>query len=733
MTDPSSPPSDIPQQELCLLQRVQDNLAAQTAKIRSSETYDIELVSLRDQISEARLEDVPALVAQMERFAGISAQRSELQATLVDPASPYFAHMRLRETDKQSTREREVLIGRTTYIDSPSNVRVVDWRHAPVSQLYYRYSEGDDYEATFGDREVEGQVVVRRTVTITSGSLLRIACPQGTFVRTEGDAFRVIETREAHLAGGQGKATRPSEVRVRGVLGVGPTGEQRLDRHLPEISALLDPRQFELISRPDAGMVVIQGGAGSGKTTIGLHRIAFLNYQAPKRFAGDRMMVITTTPGLVAYTSQVLPALEVRGVSVATFCDWAARQRRTHFPWLSTVPVTDETPSAVSVLKKHPAVLRLIEQRAEAARADPKARTDPHTPVTVWAEALTDLSALKDAIAKSDSPAVSDRDVRLGWQWCSSRCAAVADVQPGDPREKREAAKADDDDVRGDVGVDGAPTEDNDLQLDPEDEALLLRAYQLARGPLRRGKEPLHYEHLFVDEAQDLSVAELAVLIEVTTDRRSITLAGDTSQRLVHDNSFRGWHELFSDLGIQAFAAIEPLRIAYRSTREVMELARDVLGPLGDALPSEAPRTGAPVEMFMAPSAGVAVGVLAEALRALALREPRATVGILARYPEQADIYYEGLSRSEVPNLRRVRAQDFTFRPGVDVTEIREVKGLEYDYVILVDVNASAFPADDESRHLMHVGATRAAHQLWIVATGEPSKILPKWLLEAAM
>jgi len=72
-----------------------------------------------------------------------------------------------------------------------------------------------------------------------------------------------------------------------------------------------------------------------------------------------------------------------------------------------------------------------------------------------------------------------------------------------------------------------------------------------------------------------------------------------------------------------------------------------------------------------------------------------------------------------------VRAQDFTFRPGIDVTDVRQVKGLEFDYVILLDVNASSYGSDDESRHLFHIAATRAAHQLWLIVTGQPSVLIP--------
>ena len=92
-------------------------------------------------------------------------------------------------------------------------------------------------------------------------------------------------------------------------------------------------------------------------------------------------------------------------------------------------------------------------------------------------------------------------------------------------------------------------------------------------------------------------------------------------------------------------------------------------------------------------------------------------MALLARHPEQADRYYEGLRRAEVPALRRVRAQEFAFRPGVEVTDVRQVKGLEFDYVVMLDANASSYGRDDESRHLFHIGATRAAHQLWLVVT----------------
>ena len=83
-----------------------------------------------------------------------------------------------------------------------------------------------------------------------------------------------------------------------------------------------------------------------------------------------------------------------------------------------------------------------------------------------------------------------------------------------------------------------------------------------------------------------------------------------------------------------------------------------------------------------------------------------------------------GCIASEVPRLRLVAHQDFTFAPGVEVTEIDQVKGLEFDYVVLVEVSAAQFPDTPAMRRLLHVGATRAVHQLWLTSVGTPSPVV---------
>jgi DNA helicase-2/ATP-dependent DNA helicase PcrA len=277
------------------------------------------------------------------------------------------------------------------------------------------------------------------------------------------------------------------------------------------------------------------------------------------------------------------------------------------------------------------------------------------------------------------------------------------------------------------VGIyEGLERRDDDEEpplLDREDDTLLLRLYQLKRGWLQAPRGRLDYDHLMIDEVQDFSSLEVAVLADTVGRGRPITFAGDAAQRITREGGFDSWEDLLADIGASG-ARIEPLKIAYRSTAEVMRLAQEVLGPLAGEEPV-ARRHGAEVELHQFSDPGQVVDFLGGALRDLAAREPLANVAVIARHPAQARLYYEGLRKSEIPRLSLVAEQDFSFAPGVEVTDVRQVKGLEFDYVVLVDVNQDSYPETEEARHLLHVGITRAAHQLWLISTGRPSSLLP--------
>ncbi|MCB9660492.1 MAG: ATP-binding domain-containing protein [Sandaracinaceae bacterium] len=797
MTTSSAPATEsdqeldqIVEEEQKVLARVQRTLLAREDGPRrslSQADYDAELVALRDQIRDARLEDIPPLVEEMERLQQVALRRAQVSEGQIDKRSPYFGRLLLEEDEKK----REVLIGRATFLDPKTGIRIVDWRDAPVSRIYYRYEEGDDYEETFGDRDVEGEVLLRRTLGISDGRLKRIGSPQGSFQLRADGSWRRLGQSAVALSGGQGAAMRPESHHKPGTLGVGDA-DAREDKSLSEITALIDPRQFELISRPTSGVVVIQGGAGSGKTTIGLHRLAYLAFQDKQRFTPENMLVVVFNDALVRYISRVLPSLGAEGVHVVTYERWAEKARRRHFPHVP-ISVADDTPAHVIRLKKHPRLKEVFDERIAQISADISARIvdigkrhegggralrafeeSAGQPiiarlhllsawldnaenesrqvnaagrhelqrtitqeversgdvVALWADLLTDAGLLRAAFQRDDAPGLSEAELEWCHAYCTRRCTDIVAYREERLDRERDEDAAPQEASDHDHGIDGASEKDT-VSLDREDDALLLHAYQQLVGPLRAKKrQALTYEHAFVDEAQDLSPVEMSVVLDTVSGRggdKSVTFAGDVAQRLHMDNGFTDWRTVLAQLGL-SHVEIEPLKLSYRSTAPIIEFATDILGHLRNEVTGQATRGGAPVELFRFGSSGETVGFLSEALRNLVLAEPLASVAVITRYPEQADEYAEGLKRGEVPNLRRIADQDFPFRPGVDVTDVRQVKGLEFDYVVLVECNSTTYPQDDEARHLLHIAATRAAHQLWITASGTPSLLLPEAL-----
>jgi len=111
-----------------------------------------------------------------------------------------------------------------------------------------------------------------------------------------------------------------------------------------------------------------------------------------------------------------------------------------------------------------------------------------------------------------------------------------------------------------------------------------------------------------------------------------------------------------------------------------------------------------------------------EALRDLLEREPGASVAVVAASPETARAFHRLVA--DLPEARLVLDGDFSFRPGLDVTEVAAVKGLEFDYVVVPDATTGVYPDTDEARRRLHVAVTRASHQLWVLATGTPSPLV---------
>ena len=679
-------------EEQSLLDAVSTLLAEVPVVAPPSEAGTVkELMRLRDEVQAAKDEDKAAILMQFEHtYALLEQLRAARDAPEVDPASPYFAHLRLSENGK----ERDLCLGKATRIER--GIRIVDWRNAPISRIFYSYEQGEEFEELFGERIMLGKVAARRTITIHNGELERIDAPEGTLLR-EGGAW-ALETRPApRLAGGQGAASTKFHAAGEGGsrrMGTDSRGRTiRADKRLPDIAGLIDPEQFDLITRPDTGFLVIRGTAGSGKTTVALHRIAYLAY-LDEQVNSTRTLFLVFSKALRDYVGRVLPALGVGRVKPMTFPEWARLQLRKHFPMLPKHR-RDDTPEVVMRMKLHPVTMITLEEHVESVEA----AGNVEQAVDDWASVITQLDVIKPRFDRLAPGAFTAGELARATTWCRDRHEEMLSWMDGED---------------GGVG-----------ELDPEDEPLLLRAFQLRVGPLRhQGKRKLRYRHIAIDEVQDFSPIEVRVLIDCLDHHESITLAGDTQQHVMSNAGFTSWAEFFDYLGVGGHS-VDTLRVAYRSSRQVVEFALALLGELReDDTPPMVVREGPPVELFQFTEAGAAVGFLADTLKRLSRDEPLASVALVTPNAETSAIYHDGLRRSEVPRLRRVVDEEFSFMPGVEIVEARWVKGLEFDYVIIVDATARAYPDTDGARRMLHVAATRAIHQLWITSVGTVSPII---------
>ncbi len=250
-------------EELTRLIRVQESLAlARAAQARAAEAARLRpdalevLRTLRSDAATASEDDLPSLLHEL------SVRQTLLERgpkdRLPSPDSPYIAHLRLREGGVH----KDYLLGQSSHLDSALGVRIVDWRVAPVARIFYGYREGDEYEEEFPGRLAEGTLEARRILVIEAGELQQVVTDRFVLTRTDAQRWR-SQTRASYAisGGGTGSAVRPEALASSG------------SKPAPSVTALLDAQQFAAISAPPEQPLLVLGSAGSGKTTVALHRL----------------------------------------------------------------------------------------------------------------------------------------------------------------------------------------------------------------------------------------------------------------------------------------------------------------------------------------------------------------------------------------------------------------------------------------------------------------------------
>ncbi len=199
---------------------------------------------------------------------------------------PYFARVDYKEND--SDRTEKLYIGKMSLSrDEDQEIVIVDWR-APIANLYYEGRLGQSsYECP--DGTIEGDLLLKRQFSINNGNLDEIF----DIDITTNDEF--LQTY------------------------LGANAENRLK----EIVSTIQEEQNKIVRAPMWKPLIVQGVAGSGKTTIALHRIAYLIYTFEKSFDPENFMIIAPNRLFLNYISEVLPELGVERVKQTTFEDFS--------------------------------------------------------------------------------------------------------------------------------------------------------------------------------------------------------------------------------------------------------------------------------------------------------------------------------------------------------------------------------------------------------------------------
>jgi DNA helicase IV len=620
-------------------------------------------------------------------------------------------------------------IGRLAVSDVDQEPLVVDWR-APVAEPFYRATGADP----MGLRRRRHFLTQARRISDIEDELF--------------DPDGIGEGRNLGLSG--------SQVLLAAL-------ERSRTGRMPDIVATVQREQDEVIRGPLPGITVVQGGPGTGKTAVALHRAAYLLYT--HRFPLERqgVLVVGPNPLFLRYIEHVLPSLGETGVQLSTVTGL--------FP--DVVPVATE-PARLDRLKGDPRMARLLD-RAVRDRQRPL-RHPVAIPYGRFELQLTPEATARMVGAAKRRPGTHNHRRRLVESLLWRHLADQVDERPGaaaagsdageggdregvDPEElgrelrrRPEVARALDrmwpvlrpaellHDLFGarpllelagrrllDDGERAALYRPRSGHLDAvpwtqADVALLDEAAHLLGPPRRRPEgadERRAYGHIVVDEAQDLSPMELRMIARRSISG-SLTVVGDIGQG-TSAWAPRSWSEIVRHLPSRRPWRLTELTINYRTPAEIMSVAAHVLAEAEPALvPPEAIRSSGETPRVVAapaPAGGpsllgaTVVRTLAEELAAVT--EPggaEGIVGVIAP-PSSVDEVAAALSRAGIPFGRSTRG---ALDSVVSLLTVTEAKGLEFDSVVVVEPAALV---DECARGLraLYVAMTRSTRRLALV------------------
>ncbi|MDR2337628.1 MAG: UvrD-helicase domain-containing protein [Deltaproteobacteria bacterium] len=563
--------------------------------------------------------------------------------------NPYFARIIVEENlPNGKTKQIEYKMGQFGNPDCS----IVDWKHGPIAKLYYEYQEGEEYCEEIQGREREGTVILRNKIEIKDGKLAKISCHYGTFV------FENNEWQEYRRKIGEN----------------GPNG-------LPNILSLITPEQFKLITEDADSAVLIDGIAGSGKTTIALHRLAWLMEKGNKGIEANKSIVFVHNKIIKTYIKDYLPSIGAENPNITTFMEWKEKRLKAIVfgdkDYIIQRP-SGALPPGVRRVKSSMAMLRAID-------------------VYVANNKLT--TNFKDDILNI----LQDQETLLGYD--DTKLLNRETIQNVLEYTKKNF--------------------ENDI-LDYFDDSIALRLIQLKTGSIvpqlgAEGRDN-YYHHIVVDEVQDYSALNLAIIISSVKKTSDLTLVGDIKQQSNVENVFPGWDKLME---YWKFAPTDSryakLSVSHRSTFPIMRLADYVSGNQR----TTSGRNGKKPLWVKCIDENDGIGQLLKWLNRGLEKYPTSIIAIICNKPQDA-YYAESLLSPTFGSAVRLFSDNFfSFEEGIIVSTANNVKGLEFPIVSLWNPSLKHYPENKNSQHALYIAITRAQDILSIFSWGNPCVFMP--------
>lgn len=506
----------------------------------------------------------------------------------------------------------------------------------------------------------------------------------------------------------------PPEIRLR----PRKKSEREHDHSLVDVD--LDAAQRSIVTLPRGRSTLVLGEAGHGKTTVALHRLAHLCKESKR---GYKAVVVVPTDALVALLEPLTVRLGV-DVPVLTFDRFAAKQARRAFKDLPKKESRDAS-AAVVRLKRDPALRVAIAELAKrppgtvdderedeegAFEATRRAKREGSTAHAHYGDLqhLFGDRALIDAVGRASVQPYSDAAKADVIEHTRIQFSQTTEEEYSHVTDKTRLLSVDL------QGLDASTPLGDARSIDVEDYAVMFELDR--RRAAREGKAPeppKPFDCIVMDEAQEFAPLELALLGRSLRPGGTLVVAGDADQQVDPAVTFTSWDDTMRELSCADFERAV-LSIGYRCPPRVVALAKHALSPA-----AKAPKD---VVVLAFADLDAQAKSLSLGMDALAEKDPRANGAVICRTPLGARRLADKV-RKDHP-CRLVLDGAFLPGPGFSVTWVGNVKGLEFDFVIVPDLSAPVYPDEVDARRALYVAVTRAKHEVVLACVGPRSPIV---------